>query len=149
MWNPESKMLFSNCFSETEQEYLIKYIRIICFLDSLYTGVSMTPKLRRLFTLLYSHCDVYFLLSFVSFISSKGFEGSDYKDGTSGKDKADNSVPSGEVFTYSWEVPERAGPGTDGPACSTWAYYSDVNPIKDTNSGLVGPLIVCKKVRNN
>lgn len=76
---------------------------------------------------------------------SKGFEGSDYKDGTTGKEKADNSVPSGEVFTYSWEVPERAGPGTDGPACSTWAYYSDVNPIKDTNSGLVGPLIVCKK----
>ena len=96
-----------------------------------------------------SHCDVKLLLSFFSFISSKGFEGSDYKDGTTGKEKADNSVPSGEVFTYSWEVPERAGPGTDGPACSTWAYYSDVNPIKDTNSGLVGPLIVCKKVRNN
>ena len=109
----------------------------------------MTPKVRRLFTLLFSHCDVYFQLPFFSFISSKGFEGSDYQDGTSGLDKADNSVPSGKVFKYSWEVPERAGPGPDGPACSTWAYYSDVNPIKDTNSGLVGPLIVCKKVRNN
>ena len=142
-------MLFSNCFSETEQEYLIKYIRIICFLDSLDTGVTMTPKLRRLFTLLFPHCGVYFPLSFVSFISSKGFEGSDYKDGTTGSNKADNSVDSGKMFKYSWEVPERAGPGTDGPACSAWAYYSDVNPIKDTNSGLVGPLIVCKKVRNN
>ena len=27
----------------------------------------------------------------------------------------------------------------------TWSYYSHVNPTKDTNSGLVGPLVICKK----
>lgn len=76
---------------------------------------------------------------------SKAHEGSDYNDGTSGADKLDNAIQPGKTYTYIWKVPERAGPGKDGPACATWAYYSDVNPIKDTNSGLIGPLIICKK----
>ena len=77
---------------------------------------------------------------------SKQNEGSDYNDGTSGASKSDNAIESGKQFKYIWQVPERAGPGTNGPRCTTWAYYSDVNPIKDTNSGLVGPLVICKKV---
>lgn len=76
---------------------------------------------------------------------SKNNEGSNYNDNTGGADKADNAIGPGESYTYTWKVPDRAGPGTDGPACATWAYYSDVDPIKDTNSGLVGPLIICKK----
>lgn len=76
-------------------------------------------------------------------------EGSDYKDGTTGGSIADNAISRGQTYKYVWEVPERAGPGKDGPSCATWAYYSDVNPIKDTNSGLVGPLIVCRKVTRN
>ena len=62
--------------------------------------------------------------------------------------KVDNAIDPGKTYTYKWQVPERAGPGPNGPTCVSWAYYSDVNPIKDTNSGLVGPLIVCKKVRS-
>ena len=81
--------------------------------------------------------------------SSKGNEGSNYNDGTKGASKADNAVDPGKLYKYTWDVPERAGPGPNGPSCLTWAYYSDVNQIKDTNSGLVGPLIVCKKVRNS
>ena len=80
---------------------------------------------------------------------SKAHEGSDYNDGTSGADKLDNAIQPGKTYKYIWKVPERAGPGKDGPACATWAYYSDVNPIKDTNSGLIGPLIICKKVKTN
>ena len=38
---------------------------------------------------------------------------------------------------------ERSGPGPADTACLTWAYFSDVDPVKDTNTGLVGPLIVC------
>ena len=79
--------------------------------------------------------------------SSKGNEGSNYNDATRGASKADNAVEPGKLYKYTWKVPERAGPGPNGPSCATWAYYSDVNPIKDTNSGLVGPLIICKKVR--
>lgn len=41
---------------------------------------------------------------------------------------------------------ERSGPGPAETACLTWAYFSDVDPVKDTNTGLVGPLIICRKV---
>ena len=90
---------------------------------------------------------VVLLLSFLFF--SKDNEGSNYNDGTKGASKTDNAVDPGKLYTYTWDVPERAGPGPNGPSCMTWAYYSDVNQIKDTNSGLVGPLIVCKKVRKS
>lgn len=73
-------------------------------------------------------------------------EGSNYDDETSPGDKIDNAINPGKIFIYKWQVPERAGPGPNGPTCVTWAYYSDVDPIKDTNSGLVGPLVICKKV---
>ncbi|XP_022788227.1 hephaestin-like protein [Stylophora pistillata] len=76
---------------------------------------------------------------------TKRNEGSDYDDDTLPGDKIDNAIHPGQIYTYKWQVPERAGPGPNGPTCVTWAYYSDVNPIKDTNSGLVGPLVVCKK----
>ncbi|KAL9973398.1 hypothetical protein ACROYT_G019854 [Oculina patagonica] len=76
---------------------------------------------------------------------NKQNEGSNYNDGTLGGSKIDNAIDPGKLYKYTWQVPDRAGPGTNGPKCTTWAYYSDVNPIKDTNSGLVGPLVICKK----
>uniref|UniRef100_A0A8C8SW76 ferroxidase n=1 Tax=Pelusios castaneus TaxID=367368 RepID=A0A8C8SW76_9SAUR len=51
----------------------------------------------------------------------------------------------GEINTYRWNVPERSGPGTSDPNCISWVYYSTVNFVKDTYSGLVGPLIICRK----
>lgn len=80
------------------------------------------------------------------FSRRKKNEGSNYDDETSQDDKIDNAINPGKTFIYKWQVPERAGPGPNGPTCVTWAYYSDVDPIKDTNSGLVGPLVICKKV---
>ncbi|XP_053314878.1 ceruloplasmin [Spea bombifrons] len=59
-----------------------------------------------------------------------------------------NTTPAepGQVQIYTWKVPERSGPITRGDAdCITWVYYSNVNRIKDTYSGLVGPLVICKK----
>uniref|UniRef100_A0A8C8AJW2 ferroxidase n=1 Tax=Otus sunia TaxID=257818 RepID=A0A8C8AJW2_9STRI len=44
-----------------------------------------------------------------------------------------------------WNVPERSGPGKTDPNCITWVYYSTVNFVKDTYSGLIGPLVVCRK----
>ncbi|KAM9385764.1 ceruloplasmin [Pholidichthys leucotaenia] len=53
-------------------------------------------------------------------------------------------VKPGMVHTYEWEVPVGAGP-TDGEAdCLTYLYYSAVEPVKDTSSGLAGPLLVCR-----
>lgn len=54
-------------------------------------------------------------------------------------------VNPGATFTYVWTVPETASPTKEDPDCLTWLYYSASDEIKDTNSGLVGPLLVCKK----
>ncbi|XP_065531951.1 ferroxidase HEPHL1 [Lathamus discolor] len=51
----------------------------------------------------------------------------------------------GEINTYRWNVPERSGPGRTDPNCITWVYYSTVNFVKDTYSGLIGPLVVCRR----
>lgn len=59
--------------------------------------------------------------------------------------KADDAVPPGQTYTYTWRVPERAGPSETDNECITWSYYSHVNPTKDTNTGLIGPLIICRK----
>ncbi|XP_043114841.1 hephaestin-like protein 1a [Puntigrus tetrazona] len=56
-----------------------------------------------------------------------------------------NGVQPGHTRTYSWSVPERSGPGPSDPNCVTYAYYSSVSLLEDLMSGLVGPLIVCRK----
>jgi hephaestin len=72
----------------------------------------------------------------------KSSEGAPYADGTSGADKADDAVGPGELHTYVWEIPERAGPGPHDPSTILWMYHSHVNEPKDTNAGLIGPIIV-------
>ncbi|XP_066570812.1 hephaestin isoform X2 [Amia ocellicauda] len=51
----------------------------------------------------------------------------------------------GEIVVYRWNIPERSGPGPGDSACITWAYYSMEDPVKDLHSGLIGPLITCRK----
>lgn len=51
----------------------------------------------------------------------------------------------GETRTYVWEIPERSGAGREDSACIPWAYYSTVDQVKDLYSGLIGPLIVCRR----
>uniref|UniRef100_A0A2K6E5U9 Ceruloplasmin n=1 Tax=Macaca nemestrina TaxID=9545 RepID=A0A2K6E5U9_MACNE len=50
-----------------------------------------------------------------------------------------------ETLTYVWKIPERSGAGTEDSACIPWAYYSTVDQVKDLYSGLIGPLIVCRR----
>lgn len=77
----------------------------------------------------------------------KKYEGSNYQDGTHGIDKVDNAVFPGKIFKYIWQVPERAGPTENDADCLAWSYYSDSDgDVKDFYTGLVGPLVVCKKV---
>uniref|UniRef100_A0AAZ3RBS8 ferroxidase n=1 Tax=Oncorhynchus tshawytscha TaxID=74940 RepID=A0AAZ3RBS8_ONCTS len=54
-------------------------------------------------------------------------------------------VKPGTTHTYEWVVPKGGGPVADDADCITYFYYSAVDPVKDTSSGLVGPLLVCKK----
>ena len=75
---------------------------------------------------------------------AKDSEGAPYNDGTSGGDKADDAVPPGGVHTYTWELPERAGPGPNDPSSVLWMYHSHTDEVVDTNSGLIGPIIVTR-----
>ncbi|MCA1845636.1 MAG: multicopper oxidase domain-containing protein [Actinobacteria bacterium] len=75
----------------------------------------------------------------------KASEGADYEDGTSGDDKADDAVPEGQQHTYTWQVPERAGPAEHDESSMLWSYHSHTDEIADTNAGLIGPLIVTRK----
>ncbi|KAJ3589453.1 hypothetical protein NHX12_010298 [Muraenolepis orangiensis] len=52
-------------------------------------------------------------------------------------------VGPGETFVYTWRVLD--GPSPSDPACIPYLYFSGTDAPKDTNSGLVGPLLVCKR----
>ncbi|KAF4075782.1 hypothetical protein AMELA_G00222750 [Ameiurus melas] len=71
---------------------------------------------------------------------NKAYEGVIYQDGSQ---KAGASVAPGQKFIYRWLVTE--GPSLSDPPCLSYLYYSGTNPVSDTNSGLVGPLQVCRK----
>jgi len=74
----------------------------------------------------------------------KDSEGAPYNDGTSGADKNDDAVPPGGTHTYTWPVPERAGPGPNDPSSILWMYHSHVDEPGDTNAGLIGPIIITR-----
>ncbi len=75
----------------------------------------------------------------------KDSEGAPYDDGTSGADKEDDAVPPGKTHTYTWKVPERAGPGPNDPSSVVWLYHSHTNELKDVSSGLVGAMIITRR----
>jgi len=72
----------------------------------------------------------------------KTSEGAPYADGTSGAAKDDDAVPSGGTYTYTWDVPERAGPGPMDGSSVLWMYHSHTDEVADTNAGLVGPMVI-------
>jgi FtsP/CotA-like multicopper oxidase with cupredoxin domain len=55
-----------------------------------------------------------------------------------------SSVPPGGNYTYIWEVPERAGPGPNDPSSIVWMYHSHVDETRDTNTGLVGAMVISR-----
>lgn len=72
----------------------------------------------------------------------KASEGSMTFDGTSMAQMADDHVPPGGAHTYHWSVPERSGPGPSDPSSLVWLYHSHVDEVRDTNSGLVGAIVI-------
>ena len=76
---------------------------------------------------------------------TKSAEGAPYSDGTSGSAKDDDAVPSGGTYTYTWQVPERAGPGPMDGSSVLWMYHSHTDEVADTNAGLVGPMVITAK----
>ena len=75
----------------------------------------------------------------------KASEGTHYNDGTTEQDKHDDLVAPGATYTYTWEVPERSGPGSNDPSSIIWLYHSHGNETMDTNTGLAGPIIISRK----
>uniref|UniRef100_A0A8D1U5K0 Coagulation factor V n=1 Tax=Sus scrofa TaxID=9823 RepID=A0A8D1U5K0_PIG len=75
----------------------------------------------------------------------KSSEGKTYEDDSPEWFKEDNAVQPNSSYTYVWHATERSGPESPGSACRAWAYYSAVNPEKDIHSGLIGPLLICRK----
>jgi hephaestin len=45
---------------------------------------------------------------------------------------------------HRWYVPASAGPAPGGPSTQLWVYRSAVDPTRDTQAGLAGPLVVAR-----
>ncbi|XP_041362171.1 hephaestin-like protein [Gigantopelta aegis] len=74
---------------------------------------------------------------------SKGNEGAEYKDWT--YPSRGDRVPPGQLHLYSWHVSPESAPGPKDPNCISWIYYSATDLVKDAQSGLIGPIITCRK----
>jgi FtsP/CotA-like multicopper oxidase with cupredoxin domain len=67
-------------------------------------------------------------------------EGAPYNDGRSAADKAGDAVAPHQQYVYTWEVPDRAGPGPMDGSSVMWMYHSHTDEIPDVYSGLMGPI---------
>lgn len=74
----------------------------------------------------------------------KNSEGAPYNDGTGTADHGDDAVPPGTVYTYSYKVPDRAGPGPMDGSSVMWMYHSHTDEVGDDYAGLVGPMVITK-----
>jgi len=73
---------------------------------------------------------------------AKSSEGAPYADGTTAGDKLDDGVAKGGTVTYTWKVPERAGPAGHDGSSVMWMYHSHTDEVGDTYAGLMGPMVV-------
>lgn len=74
----------------------------------------------------------------------KDSEGAYYNDGAN--DPSHNGIVApGATHTYTWQVPERAGPGPNDPSSIVWLYHSHNYEPRDTDAGLIGAIIITKK----
>ncbi|XP_009462474.1 PREDICTED: coagulation factor VIII [Nipponia nippon] len=67
-----------------------------------------------------------------------------YED-TQGATQGGEVVEPGELRKYSWKVLPQMAPTTQEFDCKAWAYFSNVDLEKDLHSGLIGPLIICRR----
>ncbi|KAM4585597.1 venom prothrombin activator oscutarin-C non-catalytic subunit [Fundulus diaphanus] len=74
----------------------------------------------------------------------KQSEGAGYDDSTAGQEKEDDAVPPGGYYEYVWDISPKDGPTVSDPDCLTYSYSSQVDTVRDMNSGLLGALLICK-----
>ena len=75
----------------------------------------------------------------------KSSEGAPYADGVPAGDKAGNSIAPGHTYRYTWQVPERAGPGPMDPSSVMWMYHSHEDEVHDVNTGPIGAIVVTRR----
>ena len=75
----------------------------------------------------------------------KASEGALYSDNASPEAKKGDGVPPGQTYTYTWTVPERAGPASGDSSSILWVYHSHFVEPRDMNAGLFGPILVGAK----
>ncbi|XP_072733035.1 coagulation factor VIII isoform X1 [Ciconia boyciana] len=64
---------------------------------------------------------------------------------TQGATESGEVVQPGELRKYSWKVLPQMAPTMQEFDCKAWAYFSNVDLEKDLHSGLIGPLIICRR----
>ncbi|XP_073343147.1 coagulation factor VIII [Pagrus major] len=74
----------------------------------------------------------------------KQSEGAGYDDSTAGQEKDDDAVFPGGYYEYVWDISLKDGPTISDPECLTYSYSSQVDTVRDVNSGLIGALLICK-----
>ncbi|KAM9356695.1 coagulation factor VIII [Symphorus nematophorus] len=74
----------------------------------------------------------------------KQSEGAGYDDSTAGQEKEDDAVYPGGYYEYVWDISAKDGPTASDPECLTYSYSSQVDTVRDVNSGLIGALLICK-----
>ncbi|XP_041931092.1 coagulation factor VIII [Alosa sapidissima] len=74
----------------------------------------------------------------------KQSEGAGYDDSTTSQEQGDDAVAPGGYYKYVWEIHVLSGPTMTDPDCLTYSYSSRVDIIRDFNSGLIGPLLICR-----
>ncbi|XP_069140147.1 hephaestin-like protein [Argopecten irradians] len=75
----------------------------------------------------------------------KDEEGAIYRGSPSSSAMSGKYASPGETVTYTFNVPRTVAPTYGDPVCNTYVYQSAVDPIRDVHSGLMGPLLVCKR----
>uniref|UniRef100_A0AAQ6A9K0 F5/8 type C domain-containing protein n=1 Tax=Amphiprion ocellaris TaxID=80972 RepID=A0AAQ6A9K0_AMPOC len=74
----------------------------------------------------------------------KQSEGAGYDDSTAGREKEDDAISPGGYYEYVWDINYKDSPTPSDPDCLTYSYSSQVDTVRDVNSGLIGALLICK-----
>ncbi|XP_048043912.1 coagulation factor VIII [Megalobrama amblycephala] len=74
----------------------------------------------------------------------KQSEGAGYEDSSSAQERVDDAVPPGGYYKYMWDISPNSGPTPSDPDCLTYIYSSQVDIVRDLNSGLIGTILICK-----
>ncbi len=75
----------------------------------------------------------------------KDSEGANYNGSSGAMDDRGGCIAPGATHTYTWQVPERSGPGPNDPSSLFWLYHSHCDELRDVASGLFGGIVITRR----